>query len=142
MKSQNRRAMRLAGALALGVVFGIPASAQQSEPAPVYHREVFSYDRGGRPDPFRSLLGSADLAIRIEDLVLRGVVYNPNAPASSVAVFGESGSTRRFRAKAGDRIGGIRVLVIRPKSVDVSIEELGVTRRETLQLKAEKGSGS
>lgn len=142
MKPQNRRALRLLGALALGAVAGAPASAQQSDPAPVYQREVFSYDRGGRPDPFRSLLGSADLAIRIEDLRLRGVVFNPNAPASSVAVFGETGSDRRFRAKAGDRIGGIRVLVIRQKSVDVSIEELGVTRRETLQLKAEKGSGS
>lgn len=142
MKPQNRRRTRIAGLIALAMVTGIPASAQEAEPAPVYHREVFSYDRGGRADPFRSLLGSADLAIRIEDLLLRGVVYNPNAPSSSVAVFGEAGSNRRFRAKVGDRIGGIRVLTIRPKSVDVSIEELGVTRRETLQLKAEKGSGS
>lgn len=133
--------MAVARWLLLTLPLAAPAAAQESGPPDVYRREVFTYDRAGRPDPFRSLLGSADLAIRVEDLVLRGIVYNPD-PRRSVVVFGERGSERRFRAKLGDRIGGIRIVAIRARSVDVSVEELGVTRRETLQLKAEKGSGS
>ena len=35
----------------------------------------------------------------------------------------------------GERIGGVRVVAIGPRSVDVVVEEFGVARRETLELK-------
>ena len=99
----------------------------------LYRREVFRYPAGGRPDPFRSLLGSAELGVRVEDLALRGVVYNPD-PARSVAMLTREGAERPIRARVGDRIGGIRILTIRANSIDVLVEELGVARRETLRI--------
>ena len=99
----------------------------------VYRREVFRYSAAGRPDPFRSLLGSADLGVRVEDLSLRGVVYHPD-PSRSVAMLAREGMERPVRAHVGDRIGGIRILTIRPNSIDVLVEELGVARRETLVI--------
>ena len=99
----------------------------------VYRREVFRYSGVGRPDPFRSLMGSADLGVRVEDLALRGVVYHPD-PSRSVAVLAREGAERPIRSRVGDRIGGIRVLTIRPNSIDVLVEEFGIARRETLQI--------
>lgn len=125
-----------------------PAEAQSRAPVraradtvSVYEREVFEYDRAGRPDPFRSLLQSAELGLRVEDLSLAGVVYHRD-PARSVAILAQTGAERRIRARVGDRIGGIRIAAIGPRSVDVIIEELGVARRETLELRpaAKKGT--
>ena len=127
-------------AAALGSAQTVPAAAAVRTPARsradsmiVYRREVFRYQAAGRPDPFRSLLGSADLGVRVEDLALRGVVYHPD-PARSVAMLTREGAKRPFRARVGDRIGGIRILTIRPNSIDVLVEELGVARRETLRI--------
>jgi hypothetical protein len=117
------------------------ASAQAAtDSSLVYQREVFQYARGPRPDPFRSLLGNEELGVRLEDLALLGVVYHSD-PARSVAVLAQNGAPRRIRARVGDRVGGLRVLAIGPRSVDVLIEEFGVVRRETLVLKtaAKKG---
>ena len=105
----------------------------QGDSMVVYNREVFRYSGVGRPDPFRSLMGSADLGVRVEDLALRGVVYHPD-PTRSVAVLAREGAERPIRSHVGDRIGGIRVLTIRPNSIDVLVEEFGIARRETLQI--------
>lgn len=126
----------LAGAL-LGLAAASPLAAQgAAEETVVYEREVFDYARGGRPDPFRSLLKEGELGVRIEDLSLRGVVFHSD-PARSVAVLARSGSERRIRAKVGERIGGLRVVAIGPRSVDILIEELGVSRRERLEIRRE-----
>ena len=34
----------------------------------VYRREVFRYQAGGRPDPFRPLLSGDDMGVRVQDL--------------------------------------------------------------------------
>jgi hypothetical protein len=99
----------------------------------VYEREVFSYARLGRPDPFRSLLLDDDLGIRVEDLTLRGTVHHPD-PSLSVAIMTQEGSDRRIQARIGERVGPMRVLAIYPDRVDIVIEELGVARRETLRI--------
>ena len=125
-----------------------PAAAQsrapvspRAQPVAVYEREVFRYDRAGRPDPFRSLLSGTELGIRVEDLSLAGVVYHSD-PSRSVAILAQTGSERRIRARVGERVGGIRIAAIRPRSIDVIIEELGVARRETLEMRpaAKKGT--
>ena len=108
-------------------------TASRGDSMIVYRREVFHYSAMGRPDPFRSLLGSADLGVRVEDLSLRGVVYHPD-PSRSVAMLVREGAERPVRARVGDRIGGIRIMTIRPNSIDVLVEELGVARRETLRI--------
>jgi type II secretory pathway component PulC len=102
-----------------------------------YEREVFRYQRAGRRDPFRSLLGTADLAVRAEDLVLRGVIVNPD-PRQSVAVIREARGDRQFRVRPGDRIGGIRVVAIQPDRVELVVEELGVARSHTLRIRRDQ----
>lgn len=118
-----------------------PLSAQASvDTVTVYHREVFSYSPAGRPDPFRSLLNSADLGLRFEDLSLQGIMYHPD-PARSVVVLAQRGSNRRVRARVGDRIGTIRIVAIGPRAVEVVIEEFGVARRETMELTSVPAKG-
>jgi len=131
--------------VAAAVLLASAASAQARNPGAdgpiIYRREVFNYARGGRPDPFRPLVGNEDARVRIEDLTLRGVVYHPD-PARSVAVLARAGSERPVRARVGQRIGGIRIVAIRPRSIDILIEELGVARRETLEIKKAPAKGS
>ena len=140
-----------AALLALLAVAGLhlPATAQEAQPtapaatrppamaardsAVVYRREVFRYYPQGRPDPFRPLIGESDLGVRVDDLALRGIVYHPD-PARSVAVIARTGQPRLSRVKVGDRIGGIRILAIRPNSIDVLVEELGVARRASIPI--------
>lgn len=130
---------------AMGVaLFAAPGAARAQAPADtaiVYDREVFDYSRAGRPDPFSSLLNAEDLGIRLEDLSLQGVMYDADT-SQSVAVLARVGSTRPLRVRVGDRVGGIRVLSIGQRSVQVLIEEFGVARRGTLELKSVTQKGT
>lgn len=140
----SNRASLTAAALGLLCWGAADLSAQTPRDSVIlYQREVFEYSRSGRPDPFRSLLRDPELGLRFEDLALVGVLFDED-PAQSVAVLSQTGATRRVRARVGDRIGGIRIVAIRPRSVDVVVEEFGVLRRETLELKSatERGSTS
>lgn len=130
------RLLRLAVVAAgLGTLaWSASAQAKDDDPPLVYRREVFQYPRGARPDPFRSLLSSEEMGYRIEDMRLTGVIYSPNSRVS-VAVLTESVSKKRFRLKVGERLGGITVAAIHPRQVDVVVNEFGVVRRETLQLR-------
>jgi hypothetical protein len=138
-----RIARVIGGALLLAAVIpAIPAVAQKSASEEIiYRREVYQYQRGIRPDPFRSLLGSVDIGVRLEDLALRGIVHHSN-PRESVAILVESGTNRRIRARIGERVGAITVVAIHPRRVDVVIEDLGVPRRESLYLKVATDTGS
>lgn len=118
-----------------------PAQGQSPKPAAAgqgiqieYRREVFGYDRRGRPDPFRPLLTPGDLGIRLEDLRLRGVVYNPN-PRLSVAVFAQADTGRSIRLRVGQRYGNLTVVGIYPRRVDVRVDEFGQSRVESVPLK-------
>jgi hypothetical protein len=110
------------------------AQAKDDDPPLVYRREVFQYPRGARPDPFRTLLSSEELGYRFEDMRLTGVIYSPNSRVS-VAVLTETVGKKRFRLRVGERVGGITVAAIYPKRVDVVVNEFGVVRRETLELR-------
>ena len=116
---------------------------QANDATIIYRREVFDYSRAGRPDPFRPLVGRREVGARLEDLSLRGVVYHPDA-SRSVAVLARAGTPRPLRARVGDDIGGVRIVAIHPRSIDVLFSEFGVARRETLEIKkaASKGSDS
>lgn len=132
MRNRNHRLL-----LGLAVLLtALPArlEGQATDSALVFEREVFRYDRGGRPDPFRSLLTDAELGVRTEDLTLLGVVWHPD-PSQSVAVLSQRGAQRRLRARVGDRLGSIRILAIHQRSIDVVVEEFGVARRETLEIR-------
>jgi hypothetical protein len=100
----------------------------------VYRREVFRYQRGGRPDPFAPLLSSADMGFRVEDLRLTSIVYSPT-PGRSFAVFADADTTRRYRLHPGQRLGTMTVVRIYPQRVDVRVDEFGSSRVETILLK-------
>jgi hypothetical protein len=126
----------------------VPAAAQEASAASesgevplIYRREVFQYQRSARPDPFRSLLKTADLGVRFEDLTLLGVIHNSD-PRQSVAILSVTGRPDRLRARTGERLGGITVVSIQPRRVDLLVEEFGVPRREALVLKADPEQGS
>ena len=111
------------------------AAAATPAPSPIaaYRREVFTYQRAGRPDPFQPLLSAADLGYRIEDLRLTSIIYSPN-PQQSVAVFALADSARRFRLRTGQRLGTITVAAIHPRRVDLRVEDFGVARIESITL--------
>ncbi|HEY0150626.1 MAG TPA: hypothetical protein VGB92_01435 [Longimicrobium sp.] len=136
MRNPRSRAALAAVVLALGLA--APAAAQPAAPAdsavrPIesYRREVFRYQRGGRPDPFQPLLSAADLGYRVEDLRLASIVYSPN-PRQSIAVFTVGDSAGRHRLRTGQRLGSITVLAIYPRRVDVQVNDFGVARVQSL----------
>jgi hypothetical protein len=113
---------------------------QEAEPAPpaldeaeVYRREVFTYQRAGRPDPFQPLTGGAELAIRPEDLQLTALVYSPN-PRESLAVFQAPGIDRRIRLRTGESFGAMTVVAIYPGHANVRVDEFGTSRTYSVQL--------
>ena len=152
MRHRAELFLGLAGALSLLTPSFAPAQAggtapsaspaqEAVRPVVVYEREVFRYPGASRPDPFRSLLLTGDLGLRLEDLTLRGVVYHSD-PSRSVAILTQTGSTRRMQLRVGERIGPLRVLSIQPDRVEVVMEELGVSRRETLRIvRPQPGAG-
>ncbi len=136
MRNPRSRAALAAAALALGLA--APAAAQPAahadsavRPIENYRREVFRYQRGGRPDPFQPLLSAADLGYRVEDLRLASIIYSPN-PRQSIAVFTVGDSAGRHRLRTGQRLGSIMVLAIHPRRVDVQVNDFGVARVQSL----------
>ena len=96
-------------------------------------REAFAYQGGGR-DPFISLLKSGDVRPLITDLKLVTVVYDDRFTTRSVAILRDITTGRRYRAKAGDVIGRLRVTQIRPRAVVFTVQEFGFERQQTLSL--------
>jgi hypothetical protein len=137
---RHLRSKAALAAIALSLGLAAPAAAQPAAPAdsavrPVqtYRREVFRYQRGGRPDPFQPLLSAADMGYRVEDLRLTSIVYSPN-PRQSIAVFAMADSSGRFRLRAGQRLGNITIIGIYPRRVDVQVSDFGVARVQSLTL--------
>jgi hypothetical protein len=123
-----------AGRAAGGPVAAAGAPSPATLPAAdVYRREVFRYQRGGRPDPFQPLLSAAELGFRVEDLRLTAIIYSPDA-RRSVAVFAEGDSARRYRMHQGQRLGTMTVMRIWPQRVDVRVDEFGGSRLQTILL--------
>jgi hypothetical protein len=96
-------------------------------------REVFAYEGGGR-DPFISLLKSGDIRPLLSDLKLVGIYYDQRYPTRSVAVLHDVTNGKRYRAKAGDVMGRLKVTQIRPREIVFTVQEFGFERQESLQL--------
>lgn len=128
------RWMLLAAALAAAAGVAAQAAPVASLPeAEVYRREVFRYQAGGRPDPFQPLVGSDEMVVRAQDLRLVSIIYSSN-PRAAMAVFTLPDSARRVRLRVGQRLGAVTVTAIRPRSVDLREDALGVSRMHTLEL--------
>ena len=100
------------------------------EPALIFDREVFSY-AGGRRDPYTALVGKNDAGPRFEDLTLRGIIYSP--AAGSMAVL--SDGKRTYRKHRGELLGNARVVEISPTRVIFAVDNFGVWRQESLEMK-------
>ncbi len=131
----------------------VATSKDKTAPKPeraTFEREIFSYERAGRRDPFISLMTTSDLRPLLPDLRLVGIAYDPTG-RNSVAVFKEDaqepqssrgasrGNSRApdipmYRVKEGQQLGRMRVARIGPKSVTFTIEEFGYSRQETLAV--------
>lgn len=96
-------------------------------------REVFAYEGGGR-DPFISLLKSGDIRPLLSDLKLVGIYYDQRYPVRSVAVLRDVTNGKRYRAKAGEVMGRLKVTQIRPREIVFTVQEFGFERQESLSL--------
>lgn len=112
-----------------------PANAQAAAGASItIDRELFHYERGGRRDPYGSLLQSDELKPAVSDLKLIGVVLDPRG-RNSIAVMRDLSTKELYRVRPGQSVGRLRVTQINQRSVTFLIEEFGATRQETLSLR-------
>lgn len=111
------------------------------EPTLMFDRETFSYPGSARRDPFRPLIGKESLGPLFDDLQLRGIIFSAEPNRSLVLL--QDGAKRVYRLHRGDVVGNSRVVEIRPLSVRMAVENLGMIRYEVMELrKAEPGTVS
>jgi type IV pilus assembly protein PilO len=99
----------------------------------VFVREVFSYSRGGRRDPFVSLVASGDLRPLLSDLEVVAIIYDPTG-RGSVATLKDVVTNELYRVRVGSVFGRMRVTAIRQRDLSVAIDDFGFTRQETLSI--------
>ncbi|HJU74902.1 MAG TPA: hypothetical protein VJ717_14260 [Gemmatimonadaceae bacterium] len=120
-----------------------------------FEREIFSYERGGRRDPFISLMKTGDIRPLLADLRLVGIAFDANgrnsvavlredaqevAAAANKQTTGAAPTTKAtvdipmYRVREGQQLGRMRVARIGQKSITFTIEEFGYSRQETLTL--------
>ena len=105
----------------------------------VFNREVYSYPRGARRDPFQSLILSGDIRPLLADLEVGGIIYDPTG-RNSIAVLKDISTGEVYRARVGSVFGRLRITAIRQREVAVAIDEFGFTRQEILSTNAPRGA--
>lgn len=105
-------------------------AGERADTGVIMMREVFSYERAGRRDPFATLLTTSDLRPGLHELVLTGVLVHPTRP---VAVMRDKDGTQ-YRVTTGMTVGRARVVQIKPKTVIFAITQYGHERRDSLVL--------
>ena len=115
-----------------------PTPGAQGEPKLVFEREVFRYPGENRRDPFRPLTRQEDLGPVFNDLTLRMIIYSPD-PKQSVAVVADA-AKKSYRLRRGESLGNAQVVEIGPAHVVFSVDDFGVRRQETIDLKPRKPS--
>jgi hypothetical protein len=139
MHAPERILLAASAALVLGAALAAQDAPVAEAPpgglaeADLYHREVFRYQVGGRPDPFQPLLSGDEIGVRAQDLTLEGIVYS-SSPGGSMAIFTLPGDAGRVRLRTGQRTGSVTVVAIHPRRVDVREDQFGVSRAYSLEL--------
>lgn len=134
--SASRDSLHRARAAAM-VAAADSAAADPGVPTAEVLRETFVYTGGAR-DPFRSLLTMENVGPELVDLQLVGIYQNLTEPSLSVAVVKEKDGGRRWKLKAGDRIGRMRVARVLRKDVVFAMNDFGIERQETLSLRKQE----
>jgi len=136
---QAKTAPSKGGATAKSAAKGAPGKplpvnpVDTAGPPPSIYREMFSYTREGRRDPFNSLMTTSELRPTMSDLRLTGVLFDPTNRRSG-ATLRDVGSNAQYRVSVGSTLGRMRVSSIRNKTVVFTIEEFGTTRQDSLVL--------
>lgn len=110
-----------------------PHVAPSAPDTVVVERESFAYTGGARRDPFRSLMVTAALRPLPSELRLVAVAYDPTG-VGSVAILRDGTTRAQHRVGVGERVGRMRVVRIRPRTVVFAVEELGFSRTEVVTL--------
>ncbi|MCH7532673.1 MAG: hypothetical protein IIB36_13075 [Gemmatimonadetes bacterium] len=141
--------------LLVGMLILWPQAATAQDPPPpdgppaqtelAFEREIFVYPSFERLNPFRPLLATDSGGPRYERLRLSGIIYF-ETPGRSVATVSTSIATiaadgtisadigDSYHLKVGQTIGNTTVVVINRKSIEVEVEEFGITDRRTMRL--------
>jgi hypothetical protein len=119
--------------------------AEPTEAELAFVREVFSYPAFQRTNPFRPLLASDSGGPRYQQLRLSSVIYVEDFPERSVATLStaritvnEDGSItadvgESYYVRVGQTIGNVTVVEINETSIEVDVEEFGITDRFTMR---------
>jgi hypothetical protein len=99
-----------------------------------FYRETFSFDGGGRRDPFLSLMASGELRPMISDLTLVGIIYDESGRNSVAVLVDASAGGQTYRKKLGDQLGRMKVTKISENSITLNVDEFGFGRQETLLI--------
>ena len=142
-------------ALLLGMLILWPLAATAQDPPPpagppvatelAFEREIFVYPSFQTVNPFRTLLATDTGGPRHERLRLSGIIYSGNPSRSvatlstSVAIIGPDGTITAdigdsYYLKVGQTIGNTTVVEISRESIEVDVEEFGITDRKTMRL--------
>ena len=110
------------------------AKADTGGPPPTIYREMFTYARDGRRDPFVSLLTTNELRPTMSDLRLTGILFD-HSGRNSIATLRDLTNNAQYRVSVGSTLGRMRVTAIRTLTVVFTIDEFGTTRRDSLTLR-------
>jgi hypothetical protein len=110
------------------------ATRDTGGPPPTIMREEFEYSRGGRRDPFVSLLTTNELRPTISDLRLTSILFDMSG-RRSVAILRDVATNAQYRVTNGSTLGRMRVAAIRITAVVFTIDEFGTTRQDSLVLR-------
>ena len=123
----------------------LPPTGPPAETELAFEREVFVYPPFELANPFRPLDAADTGGPRFERLRLSGIIYS-EIPGRSIATlststvtFADDGSFTAdsgdsYYVKVGQTIGNTTVIAIHAQSIEVDVEEFGVTDRKTMRL--------
>ena len=113
------------------IVVPTPELPKDSAGNIIFNREVYSYPRSGRRDPFASLITTGDIHPILADLEIVGIILDGSR---SVATLRDVSSSEIYRVRVGSTFGRMRVTAIRQREVGLAIDEFGFTRQEVLSI--------
>jgi hypothetical protein len=110
-----------------------PAPGSMGEPKLVFEREVYRYPGENRRDPFLPLTRLDQLGPMFSDLSLRMIIFSPD-PKLSVVLLADA-NKKSYRLHRGESVGNATVVEIRKTEVVFVVEDFGVRRQETMNMK-------
>lgn len=100
-------------------------------------RETFTYGGASR-DPFASLIKTAHAGPEIANLQLVAIYEDLRYSGNSIAVLREKSTGKRYKLRAGEQVGRLRVTQVRSKDVVFTVQDFGYERQETLSLRQQE----